>query len=76
MYEEIRGVLPVRAVRDLFRCGTICREPPRLSPVSTGKGDLGRYIDRRSSTKGYRMTFIAAPLIVGAAVRDLGVVPA
>lgn len=48
----------------------------RLSPVSPAKGDLGRYIDRCSSTKGYRMAFIAAPLIVGAAVRDLGVVPA
>lgn len=76
MYEEIRGVLPVRAVRDLFRCGTICREPPRLSPVSPAKGDFGRYVDRRSSTKGCRMTYIAAPLIVGGVVRGLGLVSA
>lgn len=47
-----------------------------LSPVSPAKGDFARHVDRRSSTKGYRMAFIAAPLIVGAAVRDLGVVPA
>ena len=32
---------------------------------------FARYIDRRTSTKGYRMTFIAVPLIVGGAVMSV-----
>lgn len=36
--------------------------------VPAAEGGFAKYIDRRTSTKSYRMTFIAAPLIVGGAV--------
>lgn len=39
--------------------------------VPAVEGDFAKYIDRRTSTKGYRMTFIAAPLIVGGAVMSI-----
>ena len=45
--------------------GKVCLVP------AAGEGGFARYIDRRTSTKGYRMTFIAAPLIVGGAVMSV-----
>lgn len=45
--------------------GKVCLVP------AADEGGFARYIDRRTSTKGYRMTFIAAPLIVGGAVMSV-----
>ena len=45
--------------------GKVCLVP------AAGEGGFARYIDRRTSTKGYRMTFIAVPLIVGGAVMSV-----
>lgn len=45
--------------------GKVCLVP------AAREGGFARYIDRRISTKGYRMTFIAVPLIVGGAVMSV-----
>lgn len=45
--------------------GKVCLVP------AAREGGFARYIDRRPSTKGYRMTFIAVPLIVGGAVMSV-----
>lgn len=45
--------------------GKVCLVP------AAREGGFARYIDRRTSTKGYRMTFIAVPLIVGGAVMSV-----
>lgn len=45
--------------------GKVCLVP------AAREGGCARYIDRRTSTKGYRMTFIAVPLIVGGAVMSV-----
>ena len=39
--------------------------------VPAAEGSFAEYVDRRTSTKGYRMTFVAVPLIVGGAVVSL-----
>lgn len=39
--------------------------------IPAAESSFSQYVDRRTSTKGYRMTFVAVPLILGGAVVSL-----
>lgn len=39
--------------------------------IPAAESSFSQYVDRRPSTKGYRMTFVAVPLILGGAVVSL-----
>lgn len=43
--------------------------------IPAAESSFSQYVDRRTSTKGYRMTFVAVPLILGGAVVSLYDIP-